>query len=152
MSKTIHLTHTYPYSAASVWQVATDLDHLRRVTSGKITFRNLPSGSIFEGQMLEVDVSLFGLLPYQPYRMEVRQFDAKAMRFVSSEIGAGVKSWEHTLHVIDHSDHCQIKEHIKIDAGILTPAFCLWAKYLYRSRHLPRLAILKELSGAKRPA
>ncbi len=146
MPRTIHLCNPYPYPAALVWHVATDLDHLKRAVKSKVRFRNLPSGSIYQGQSLNVDVSLFGVLPFQPYQMTVVSFDPDAFRFVSNEKGAGVKAWNHTLQVVDHGDHCEIHEHIEIDAGALTTAFCLWAKILYQGRHGPRLSILKDLS------
>ncbi len=146
MSKTIHLTHRYDFHTDLVWNVATDLDHLKRVTQSLVTFRNLPSGQIFEGQDLHVDVSLFGKMPYQPYRMTVVEFDGVQRRFQSSEIGAGVKSWLHTLQITAEGDGCRIDETIEVDAGSLTPLFAAWAAYMYRKRHALRLAILKELS------
>jgi ligand-binding SRPBCC domain-containing protein len=146
MKQTIKLRHIYPYPADLVWKVATDLDLLKRVVAGKVEFRNLPSGAIFSGQDIKVDVSLFGVLPYQPYRMQVVSLDVEQMCFVSSEKGAGVKSWQHSLRVVANGQGAAIEEEIEIDAGLLTRLFCKWAQFLYKGRHRPRLEILEEMS------
>lgn len=147
MPRTIDLVHRYPHSPDLVWLVAIDLDHLARIASGKVTFRRLPKGRIFKGQVIDVEVSLFGAMPFQPYRMEVTDFDPVAKRFRSSEKGAGVKSWRHSLQVFEDGGGARVEESIEIDAGLLTPLFCRWAQFLYASRHKPRLDILKELDA-----
>ncbi|MEM1078848.1 MAG: SRPBCC family protein [Pseudomonadota bacterium] len=142
MVQTVQLIHDYPYPASRVWQVVTDLDRLREVTAGLLAFRNLPSGQIRAGQVLEVEVSLFGRLPYQPYRMEVEALDAAAMTFQSDETGAGVETWRHHLRVVPTATGCRVEERIEIAAWFATPIFALWARGLYRARHKPRLQIL----------
>lgn len=145
MPKTISLTHHYTFPADLVWQVATDLDHLKEVTKSLLSYKNLPSGQIFEGQTLHVDVSLFGKLPYQPYEMSVKTFDPLQRRFASFERGAGVKSWQHRLQVVQDGAASRIEESIEIDAGALTAIFVIWARFMYNNRHAPRLEILKRL-------
>ena len=147
MSRSIYLTHDYAYSAGRVWSVVIDLDRLKEVMAGLITFRNLPSGPIRQGQDLKVEVSLFGLFPYQPYEMRVEQLDPASMTFRSDERGAGVRSWRHRLQVIPTETGCTISEEIEIDAGMLTPIFAAWARYLYGRRHKRRLTILQEIAS-----
>lgn len=141
--KTIHLTHDYPAPARAVWEVAIDYDCLSEVMAGLITFDGLPDGHVHAGQKLTVMVSLFGKLPAQPYHMEVTAFDDARMHLVSSEQGSGVKSWKHSLQVTETETGCQLSDTIEIDAGWATAAFALWARYLYRKRHAPRLRILQ---------
>jgi hypothetical protein len=38
-------------------------------------FEGLPEGSLQERQVVDVKVSMFGVLPAQPYRMEFIAFD-----------------------------------------------------------------------------
>lgn len=147
MPQTVTLTHTYEHPAALVWHIATDLECLKQVTRSLLTYRSLPTGSIYAGQELQVDVSLFGKLPYQPYRMKVVSFDPEKFYFQSSESGAGVKSWQHKLQVIKDQDRCRIEESIEIDAGFMTPVFTAWARFMYKKRHQPRLEILRNLSS-----
>ncbi len=149
-AKTICLSHDYPYPAQQVWDVAIDLDHLKTVSNGLVSFRNLPSGQLYQGQHIQVDVSLFGWMPYQPYEMAVSALDDERMSFLSSEVGAGVRSWSHSLRVIPQKNGCRILEQIEIDAGLATPIFTAWAIFLYRRRHSPRLRILTALAqGSK---
>jgi len=144
MTTTVHLTHSYPYPARQVWKVTTDLDHLETVTAGLLAFRDLPSETIYRGQHIKVQVSLFGKLPYQPYEMTVTDFDDDNMTFRSNEVGAGVKSWRHSLAVLaQDGGGARIDEQIEVNAGWLTPIFAAWARFMYRKRHAPRLQILE---------
>lgn len=146
MTITVKLSHDYSFPAEQVWAIATDLDHLRTVTNGLLTFRDMPSGRIHEGQHLKVQVSLFGKLPYQPYEMTVVTCDQANMSFQSEEVGAGVKSWRHALIVVPTKSGSRIEEEITIDAGITTWILAAWARFLYRKRHAPRLHILEALA------
>ncbi|WP_299682259.1 hypothetical protein [uncultured Roseobacter sp.] len=145
MLRKVQLCHDYAFPPQAVWHVATDLDHLKTVTEGLLAFRDLPSGRIIEGQTLDVQVTLLGLLPYQPYRMQVLHFDDTQMSFASEEQGVGVKVWRHSLQVFPTSTGAQIREAIEIDAGWKTPLFVAWARFMYRRRHPRRVNILKHL-------
>lgn len=147
--KTIHLTHSYAAPARAVWDIAIDYDCLAEVVEGLISFDGLPAGKVQAGQKADVMVSLFGKLPAQPYHMEVLEFDDGNMMLKSSEHGAGVKSWCHTLHVTSTEAGCQISDLIEIDAGWATPIFALWGRYLYRKRHGVRLRILERRGAFK---
>lgn len=141
--RTISLTHNYAASAREVWEVAIDYDCLSEVMAGLVTFEGLPSGRVQAGQSMKVMVSLFGKLPAQPYQMKVLAFDDDEMHFQSSELGAGVKSWNHTLRVTPTENGSQLSETVEIDAGWATSLFALWARYLYAKRHAPRVRILE---------
>lgn len=141
--KTVTVQNDYPVSATRLWALATDYAALREVMAGLASFDGLPSGRTRTGQRLEVMVSLFGKLPKQPYRMEILECDDQAMILHSSEQGAGVKNWLHTLTVIETQTGSRLHDRIEIDAGLLTPVFALWAKYLYSARHRPRLRLLE---------
>ncbi|WP_298821053.1 SRPBCC family protein [uncultured Roseibium sp.] len=143
----VELVHDYPFSAREVWKVATDLGHLKTVTEGLLAFRDLPGGEIHQGQVLRVEVSLFGRLPYQPYEMKVAKFDDAKMEFTSEEKGAGVKTWRHSLSVAPTPTGSRLAECIEIDGGFLTPLFAAWARYMYRQRHPRRLHILEMSSS-----
>ncbi len=144
MPKTIELTHSYNSPADKVWALLTDFDALAEVCKGLVRFEGLPSGRVHEGQKLEVGVSLFGKLPKQPYAMEVVRLDDVSRHLTSHESGAGVKSWKHTMDLHETRTGCILEEKIEIDAGLLTPLFAAWARFLYKSRHAPRLKLLRE--------
>ncbi|MEL7282754.1 MAG: SRPBCC family protein [Pseudomonadota bacterium] len=151
MLRQVQLCHDYAFPAQTVWHVATDLDHLQTVTEGFLAFRDLPSGTISEGQTLDVQVSLMRLLPYQPYRMQVLHVDDTQMSFASEEQGVGVKVWRHSLQVFPTGTGAQIREAIEIDAGWKTPFFLDWARFMYRRRHPRRVNILRQLKDKGGP-
>lgn len=142
--QTVLISHDYAVPAPALWAIVTDYDALAEVMQGVVEFEGLPPGRTKTGQSFEVMVSLFGKLPQQPYQMDVLESSDKAMLLRSSERGAGVKRWLHTLTVVPTPSGCRLVDQIEIDAGFLTPLFALWARYLYRARHKPRLRMLAE--------
>lgn len=141
--KTVVVEHEYTASPAHLWAVVTDYDALSEIMKGIVSFEGLPSGRTETGQKLNVMVSLFGKLPSQPYCMDILECDDARMVLRSSEKGAGVKSWHHTLTVTECERGSHLRDHIEIDAGVMTPVFALWARYLYKARHKPRQAYLR---------
>ena len=141
--RTVRTEFHYPVPPGRLWTLVTSYDALARVMEGIVAFDGLPEGRVEAGQSLSVNVSLLGVLPAQPYRMDVLECDDAAMVLRSSEKGAGVKRWMHTLSVDPAPEGSRLTDRIEIDAGALTPIFALWAKYLYTARHKPRLRLLE---------
>ena len=141
--KTVSLSHDYDAPPERLWHLVTDLDALAEVNRPRITMTGLPSGRIHTGMDLSVMVSVFGL-PAQPYRMQVVLCDDAAMRFRSSEHGAGVDRWDHALQVSPVGQGCRVTEQITLSAGWKTALFALWARYLYTARHKARLRLLSQ--------
>lgn len=144
--KTVRLSHVYHNPPQKVWEVATRIDCLQEGMRGLVTFKGMPDGAIYKGQVLDVEVSLFGLLPYQPYRMELLECDPNSYHFISNEVGMGVKHWQHSLWVRPHPHGAELIDEIEIDAGWRTSLVCAWARYMYKRRHKPRLAMLADHS------
>jgi len=142
MTARIELTYAYPVPAPRLWELVTDFDALAIVCAGYMHFTGLPQGQLYRGQVASVQVSLFGKLPPQDYRIEVIEMDETAMRVRSLESGAGVKSWKHSFQVVATETGAELREKIEIDAGWLSPLFRIWAGVLYRGRHKPRLKLL----------
>lgn len=141
--KTVVLQHAYDAAPARVWALATDYDALKTVMQGMVSFEGVPEGRTETGQRCDVRISLFGRLPWQPYYLEILECNDDTMVLRSSERGAGVKSWRHTLTVTKtRSGGSCLTDHIEIEAGLLTFAFAIWARFLYASRHKPRSALL----------
>jgi hypothetical protein len=141
--RSVLVENDYTASPARLWAVATDYDALSEIMQGIASFEGLPKGRTRTGQKMTVMVALFGKLPKQPYYMEILECDDNRMILRSSEKGAGVKSWHHTLTVSETAAGSRLTDRIEIDAGMLTPLFALWAKYLYRARHKPRQQFLQ---------
>lgn len=144
LMKTVTLKHFYPAAPKDVWELAIDFEALREVTEHMVTFEGLPEGALYQGQAIEVMVSLFGKLPKQPYYMQVVECDPEKMMFSSNERGSGVKHWQHRLTITPHEGGALLTDTIDIQAkiGLFTPLFAIWAKHMYEARHQPRLKIL----------
>lgn len=142
--KPVILEHSYEAAPERVWALATDYAALAQVCAGVVAFDGLPEGRTYTGQRVEVMVSLFGKLPAQHYEMEVVLCDNEGFVLQSSERGAGVKSWRHRLTVRADGAGSVLRDEIEIDAGLMTPLFRMWARYLYGRRHEPRVAMLAE--------
>ena len=141
---TVRNTIDYPVAADDLWEATMAYSALDRVMQGKVAFRGLPEGRPFQGQVIDLQVSLFGILPWQAYRIEMVEFSETQRLMRSSEGGAGVTAWRHTSRVVDTGSGSQIVDKIEIEAGWRTPFVALFAKWMYRARHKPRVALLRE--------
>ena len=144
MSATIWLEHDYGggTTADRLFEVATDWDCLRESVKGLIEYRDLPDAPIRQDQVIRTAFSLFGLLPWQDWTMEVREFDEEKRRVVSHEFGGAVKAWDHTLTVAPTDDGARLVDLIFIEAGALTPVYAAWGRFMYGRRHRPRMRML----------
>ncbi|MDF2231140.1 SRPBCC family protein [Albimonas sp. CAU 1670] len=141
--RVVELRHDYPVSPDRLWAMVTDYEALAESVAGLIAFEGLPEGQVRPGQVVEVQTSLFGRLPPRPYRMEVIEHDAGARRLRSREHGMGVRRWEHEMAVEPIPGGARLNERVEIDAGLATPLFAAWARFMYRARHAPRLRMLE---------
>ncbi|WP_146348210.1 SRPBCC family protein [Phaeobacter marinintestinus] len=135
-------THDYPVPAKQLWALATNLDHLETMNAPLIRFSTLPDGRLRTGLVIETRVSVYGVLPSQPYRIEVLTCDDDTMLAQTTESGSGVRSWNHTITVTETENGSRLTDRIEIDAGVLTFAYAWWARKLYRHRDTPRRTLL----------
>lgn len=140
--KTVRLSHIYAHPPRDVWRVATDFDCLKEAVRGLLSFEGMPSGKLESGQIVDVKVSMFGILPAQPYRMELIAFDDEGMSFVSDEKGMGVDHWQHSLSIVPHPQGAELIDEIEIEAGWRTGMIAAWARFMYSRRHGPRVRML----------
>ena len=146
--KTVTLATSYSVSADDLWKIVTSYDALGKIAGRAISFRGLPEGEFEAGQSIEVSISLLGLLPRQEYHINILERDDEFRVIKSSEHGAGVKVWQHTLVVSESADGCTLVDIVNIQAGWLTLPAALWAKFIYRRRHVPRLRLLEAAAHA----
>lgn len=146
--RTIRLSHVYDHAPKQVWAVATDFDCLAEAVKGLLVFKGMPSGKVYKGQVIKVTVSMFGILPAQPYEMTLVECDDTELMFVSNERGMGVEHWQHTLRVVAHPRGAELIDEIEIEAGWRTGMIAAWARYMYGRRHKPRVHMLARYSGA----
>ncbi|MEM9551725.1 MAG: hypothetical protein AAGA05_11145 [Pseudomonadota bacterium] len=142
MTRHLEFTHDYPVEPDRLFALAADLDALDVVNKPMVQFAHLPSGPVREGQTIDVDVSLFGILPNQPYRMHVALCDPAARHIRSIEDGMGVQKLIHDVHVEATEFGARLVDHLEIEAGWRTPFVSLWVWVMYRRRHRHRLRLL----------
>lgn len=146
MTRVLRFEHRYPVPPDRLFDLVTDLDTLDAVTKPWVQFDHLPSGQVHQGQIIDVAVSVFGILPTRPYKMRVVLFDPEARRMASEEDGLVVHKLNHALEVQPDSEPgvSVLRDRIEIDAGWLTPVVTAWAWVIYRWRHHIRLRLLRE--------
>lgn len=142
MRKTLRFEHQYPVDPDRLFALVSDLDTLDAVSKPWVQFHHLPSGSVQTGQIIDVALSLFGVLPVRPYRMHVVLCDPEARRLRSEEDGMGVHKLTHEVEVRPTRDGSVLFDRIEIDAGWLTPIIATYAWIVYRWRHHIRLRLL----------
>lgn len=138
----VEVIHDYPVPPETLWAVVTDLNHLATLNAPMIVFSSMPDDRLRTGLVIETRVSVYGLLPAQPYRIEVLDADEKAMTVHTAETGSGVRSWNHSIAVTPTATGARLTDRIEIDAGWLTFAYVWWARKLYRNRDNPRRKLL----------
>lgn len=143
MQKTLNFEHRYPVSPDRLFALVTDLDTLDAVSKPWLQFHHLPSGPVHAGQIIDVAVSLFGVFPVLPYRMQVTDCDPVTRRMRSLEDGAGVRQLVHELTVSAEGRGARLVDRVRIDAGWRTPFAAMCARLLYRWRHHARLRLLR---------
>ena len=144
MPQTIRIESTYAASPDAVWAFAKDFSLLAPLSEGSVTFRGLSDVPVVQGQVVEFEVKPFYGRRFKPFRVTMVEVNDSARRFVSSEEGAGVKSWRHTLSVHAHGTGARQVDEIEIDAGLMTPLIALFAKRMYQKRAVVRAKLLSE--------
>ena len=140
----IELRHDYETTPDKLWKVATDWGSLEKAMKGLIKFYGLPKTEIYQGQEINAEFSLFGILPKSPWTMKVLEYNPELKRIKSHEYGGPVTQWNHTLTIEKTETGACLKDHIIVDAGKLTPIYKQWGIFMYKYRHKPRIEMLKK--------
>ena len=133
----------YDTCAPKLWTVATDYNLLSELMTGLVRFDGLPSEPMMEGQRLDIEVSLLGLLPKKPYRIDVIECEPEMMIMRTRENGHGIAMWDHTTAIVKNGEGARWIDVIEIEAGWLTWPATIWAKVIYTTRHRRRRRMLR---------
>lgn len=133
----------YDNCALKLWKIATDYSALSQLMTGLVRFDGLPSEAVTEGQRLEIEVSLLGLLPTKPYRIDVIECEPEMMIMRTHEHGHGIDLWDHTTAIMKDGDGARWIDFIEIKAGWLTWPASIWARVIYTTRHRRRRRMLR---------
>ena len=146
---TIRVTNDYPVAPDALWDISTDMGAMARTMKGLLRYDGLVPCRAHMGLVLRYGVSLFGILPSRPCRVEFVAFDEDAMTFETVETGPGLRSWNHRMRVVPAAGGSRLVEAVEIEAEAAwqTPLFERFARHVYRRRHAPRLAMLMQGGG-----
>jgi hypothetical protein len=137
--------------APAVWQAVKTPEAFRFVTRGLLTMpairhRDRPWQ---EGETVTGWVFLFGAVPFSRHRLHFARIDEGAMTLSSEEGGGLIRRWNHDIIVtqLDGSS-CEYRDVIAIEAGMLTSAIALYARWFYSMRQRRWKDLAQRLSGS----
>ena len=145
---TAKVTVSYAYAAPpeTVWAINTSFDSFARLMSRVARFDGFPSSGRFEaGEVYDLRVRPFGVLPRFEYRIAMVECDHEHHRFLTEESGGTVKSWRHASTIVPEGDGCRLTDTVEANAGWLTPLLPFAIRFIFRSRHGPRLAMISDV-------
>lgn len=123
--------------AAAVWRAVKTPAAFRTVTRDVLTMPVIKhrDDEWREGETVAGWVFLFGVIPFSRHTLHVAKIDDNAMTFSSRESGGLLRRWNHDIIVVASGDsRCSYRDRIDIEAGIVTPAVVLYARWFYRTR------------------
>lgn len=145
MGKRHQISRDYPVNIETLWADILDLDALAQSMEDEVTYEGMPSGPVFEGQVVMVNLKRWGWFPMGKWTMEIVRLDNDNHILESREHGGLVRCYRHRLEVIETGPNsCRYTDHLDVDAGLLTPLVFPSFRAMYEQRHEKRRARLLE--------
>lgn len=124
-------------SADAVWAAVKTPAAFRKVTRGLLVMPVIRGrqDDWREGETVVGWVFLFGFLPFARHHLHIASIDDATRTLRSREFGGLIRVWNHDIEVtpID-AVRCRYRDRIEIEAGILTPAIVVYARWFYWMR------------------
>jgi len=136
-------------SADAVWAAVKTPSAFRFVTRRLLVMPVIRSrcGEWREGETMVGWVFLFGFLPFSRHHLHVARINESTRTLSSREFGGLITMWNHDIEVVPiDSATCRYTDRIEIDAGFLTWAIAMYARWFYRMRQRRWRALAKGLS------
>lgn len=124
-------------SADAVWAAVKTPSAFRFVTRRLLVMPVIRSrsGEWREGETVVGWVFLFGFLPFSRHHLHIARIDDSTRTLSSREFGGLIAMWNHDIEVVPvDSMTCRYRDRIEIEAGFLTPAIAVYARWFYRMR------------------
>jgi ligand-binding SRPBCC domain-containing protein len=100
-----------------------------------------------EGETVVGWVFLFGFLPFSRHHLHIARIDESTRTLRSREFGGLITTWNHDIDVVPiDAATCRYRDRIEIEAGIMTPAIVVYARWFYRMRQRRWRALAKGLT------
>ena len=148
--KSITVKTTLDAPAHAVWSAVQRPEAFVHVAGAILRFpaAERHAGPWSVGDEIRGRLLLFRVVPLPRHTLRVVDIDHDDMSLFTEEGGGFVRTWNHHIEIRALSDtHCAYTDRIDIDAGVLTSAVTLFARFFYRHRQR-RWARLAPLLGA----
>ena len=136
-------------SVDAVWAAVKTPSAFRFVTRRLLVMPVIRSrcGEWREGETVVGWVFLFGFLPFSRHHLHIARIDDSTRTLSSREFGGLIAMWNHDIEVVPvDSMTCRYRDRIEIEAGFLTPAIAVYARWFYRMRQRRWRALARGLS------
>lgn len=136
-------------SADAVWAAVKTPSAFRFVTRRLLVMPVIRSrsGEWREGETVVGWVFLFGFLPFSRHHLHIARIDDSTRTLSSREFGGLIAMWNHDIEVVPvDSMTCRYRDRIEIEAGFLTPAIAVYARWFYRMRQRRWKALARGLN------
>lgn len=137
--KMLELETFLPAETAMVWDHILQSRLLRFVAKGMPTFQPIDPDIIPERWSVghyRVQKYLFGIIPigWQDIGFELLPDQGQVHRIRDNGRGWLIPTWDHTIEVEPVDGGTRYVDHVKIEAGVLTPLVAAFARYFYKYR------------------
>lgn len=136
-------------SADAIWAAVKTPSAFRFVTRRLLVMPVIRSrsGEWREGETVVGWVFLFGFLPFSRHHLHIARIDDSTRTLSSREFGGLIAMWNHDIEVVPvDSMTCRYRDRIEIEAGFLTPAIAVYARWFYRMRQRRWRALARGLN------
>lgn len=137
--KTIELEIVLPAETAIVWDHILQPRLLCFVAKGILTFQPIDPDVFPERWSVgryRVQKHLFGVIPigWQDIGFELLPDQGQVHRVRDNGRGWLIPTWDHTIKVEPVDGGTRYVDHVRIEAGVLTPLVAAFARYFYKHR------------------
>ncbi len=122
--------------AEKAWRTVKKSSTLVFITKGLLGFsqKNFPA-EWKEGETVTTRLFLFNFIPAWKHEICFVLIDDNKFELYTNEKGGMVSVWNHLIKIDKANDNsCFYSDKVEIEAGILTPIICFFAKNFYRYR------------------
>lgn len=137
-----------------VWVAVKKTSTFEYITKGLagFTVEGIPDDTwAEEGRKIELRLKVANRIPVWHHTIEITTVDESRRLIQTHEHGGPVKSWNHTISVVEEGAGSRYRDSVAIDAWPVTPVVWSFARGLYAYRQMrwralaPRLEALEPL-------
>jgi hypothetical protein len=136
MPREIIIERDYALDADAHFARIVRYDELAEAMSGQVRYEGMPEGEVTKGQSVDLKLFLHGWLPMGRWHIDVVDRNDAERRLESREHGGMAKRHDHVLTVTPlPGGGCRHRDHLIVDAGLMTGFYARTARRMYEQRH-----------------